>query len=259
MLNTGIPILGTFNTGRLTAAGGTAFVGLIPPWRGPAGGAPFLFNASALTAGNANWLYKAPQFGIPKVTSLLALAGSTAHQIHIGRPLNWTYFPAGLAKNLTLIPNSALTGIAADPGVYTTNYGYPTVGGLAPGQTANNTLAAGDYVCFQLADGSWQLDKIASGTFGSSLTLTTGTPNRDGGAIPTGGVMFTFGVPGTDADPATGTGAFGVDTIVSVRNDWQDSVAGLVTALHPGDPLLVLDANGTAADFVIASGYYSSI
>lgn len=258
MLNTGIPILGTFNTPRLTAAGGTAFLGLIQPWRGPAGGAPYLYKATSLT--NANWLTQAPHYGLTKITSILCLAGSTAHTFYVVRPRNWTYFPSGLAKNTTAIPDSVTTGIATDPGAYSTGYGYATCGSNYPGPVANNTIAANDYVAFQLADGSWQLSKIASGTFGSSLTLSTGTPNRDGGAIPTGGVMFFFGAAtGGETDPANGLSDAGFDTIVSVRNDWQDSVAGLVTGLHPGDPLLIFNANGTAADTIIASGYYSQV
>ena len=263
-----IPTLGTFSVSSV-ASGSTAASLLIPPWPGPSS-VPYIFNAVAgyvpsvvaPSATKANWL-QAPNFGVPHITSLQLNTSSTAHSLFVFRPLNWTYFPSGLAKNTTVIPDSSGvsgTGIFDDPGVYSTNYKYPTGGNNFPGQVADAAISSTNLmVCYQLSDGSWMFDTIASGTFGSTLTLTTGTPNRTGGAIPTGGVMFYFGaVAGTLKDPATGLAAWGFGTKASALGVYQDMIAGEVAALHPGDPLLVYDGNGTAADSLTATGYYGA-
>jgi len=264
-------VLGTWNVQGLTAAGGTAFTGLIPPYDGPGGNnPPYLFNAlasyapllsSAPVATHANWL-TAPRFGVTKITSIQVLSGATAHTIYIFRPLNWTYFPAGLAKNTTAIPNgsgASSTGLFDDPGVYSTNYKYPTAGALFPGQVADAAISGTNLnVCYQLADGTWQFDTIASGTFNSSLTLTTGTPNRAGGAILAGAPLFYFGsTAGTLLDPATGQAAFQYATKASVQGVLQDYLVAEFSAIHQGDPLLIYDANGTNADVINACGYYA--
>ncbi len=258
-MQTGIPVINTFAVSSI-ASGTTVASMLIPPCPGPPGSPPYLFNATAYTAGNANWLYKAPNFGVTHITSLQVNASSTSHSLLVLRPLNWTWFPSGLAKNTTVIPDSVLTGIATDPGLYSTGYGYQTAGAVVPAQAANAAISGTNLlVCYQLTDGSWQADTIASGTFGSTLTLTTGTPNNAGGAIPAGGVMFYFGaVAGTLKDPATGKTALGVTTLVSVVSTFQDVLQSEFNAIHPGDPLLVYDANATAADSVIAVGYYGA-
>lgn len=267
---TSSPMLGAFSQ-SFTAAGGTAIAGLIPPYPGPVGTPPYAYNAANLytpsvsaapVATKANWL-KAPFFGVIRVTTLAINAGATVpHTVLIQRPLNWTYFPSGLAKNTTAIPNgsgSGSTGLFDDPGVYSTNYKYPTAGALFPGQVADAAISSTNlYVAYQLADGTWQLDTIASGTFNSTLTLTTGTPNRNGGAILAGAPLFYFGaVPGTLLDPANGQVAASYLThTASVVNTFQDNIAGLYTALHAGDPMLVYDANGTNADVIEVAGYY---
>lgn len=265
----GIPVLGTFGLSS-AASGTTAAQLLIPPYPGPAGTPPYLYTAlgvnipavAAVSSAKANWL-AAPNFGVTHITSVQVNASATGHNIFIFRPLNWTYFPAGLAKNTTAIPNgsgASSTGLFDDPGVYSTNYKYPTPGAVAPGQVADAAISStNNLVCYQLADGTWQADTITSGTFNSSLTLTTGTPNRNGGAIPAGGVLFYMGlVAGTLADPATGLTAWGVGTKTSSEIVLQDALVGEYAALHPGDPLIVYDANGTAADTLTVAGYYGS-
>ena len=109
------------------------------------------------------------------------------------------------------------------------------------------------------SDGTWQFDTIASGTFGSTLTLTTGTPNRTAGAIPAGGVMFYFGaISGSLLDPATGLAAWKFGTLVSTLNTYTDALTGEYPAVHQGDPLLIYDANATAADSVTVTGYWGA-
>jgi hypothetical protein len=267
--NVGIPVLGTFSQASL-ASGTTAATMLIPPFAGPIGGAPYLYNANqtnvpltiAVVQTKANWL-QSPQFGVPHITSIIVNASATSHTVTILRPLNWTYFPAGLAKNTTAIPNgsgASSTGLYDDPGVYSTNYKYPTPGSVAPGLVADAAISGTNLaVCYQLADGTWQYDTIASGTFNSSLTLTTGTPNRTGGAIPAGAPLFYFGVlAGTLLDPATGLAGWQFATKVSAVDTYTDVLTGLFNGLHYGDPLICYDANATAADSIMVTGYYGA-
>ena len=255
-MQAGIPVINTFACSSI-ASGTTAAAILIPPCPGPPGNPPFPYRATSLSAAGASWL-KAPNMGVTHITSLQITASSTAHTVLIMRPLNWTYFPAGLAKNTTVIPDSVLTGIASDPGLYATKYAYATPGGVVPAGAADAAISSTNLaVCYQLTDGSWQYDTIASGTFGSTLTLTTGTPNNAGGAIPAGAPLFYFGaIAGTLKDPATGQASLGVVTKVSAVDVFQDVLTSQFNALHPGDPLLVYDGNGTAADSLFAIGYY---
>ena len=166
------------------------------------------------------------------------------------RPTNYTTLSAAVPKN-TVIFN-----FTADPGLYSANYKYPTANGGAQRSAADDAIATGDYVAYQMDDGTWQADLVASVST-LAITLTTGTPNLNGATIAAGKPVFFFAVGG-ETDPATGQTQPGFDTIVSTRNIWQsNSGVGLVSALHPGDPLLFLDANGTAADFLnVLSGYY---
>lgn len=264
----GIPVLKTFSVSSI-ASGTTAAQVLIPPFSGM-GDVPYRYDAQSAysrTLGNVpyttaikpNWL-TAPNFGVTHISSIHLNTSSTTHTFLILRPLNWTYFPSGLAKNTTVIPDSTTTGIATDPGLYTTSYLYPTMGGLFPAGPANAAISSTNkVVAYQLADGSWRVDTIASGTFGSTLTLTTGTPNTNGGAILAGAPLFYFGaVAGTLVDPATGLPGWGMGTLVSVRDNLQDYVVGEIAGVHPGDPLICYDANGTAADSIIVNGYYGS-
>jgi hypothetical protein len=273
-LNLALQVNNRFSV-RGTATGGTAFAIAIPPSPGAVGGPSFLYKVGPNY--QANWLGQgiqaAPMLGIPIVTSLFGLDGATQHVVWLNRPLNFTWFPSGLAKNTTAIPNGSgvgSTGLFDDPGVYSTNYKYP-LPGYGPNSSGNyvNTVFPGlvadaaisstnKYVLYQLADGTWQLDTIASGTFGSSLTLTTGTPNAAGGAILAGAPLFYFGTAtGSLSDPATGTTHPAVDTKASAQDNFQDySGAGIVAGLHPGDPLLIYDANGTNQEYLMAAGYY---
>ncbi len=261
-MQAGIPVINTFGVSSI-GSGTTVAALLIPPCPGPIGNPAYLFNAQAantpkvpaLSATKANWL-AAPNFGVTHITSLQVIASSTSHTLLVLRPLNWTYFPAGLPASTTVIPNSALTGIADDPGIYSTNYKYPTAGAVAPAGAADAAISSTNKaVCYQLADGSWQYDTIASGTFGSTLTLTTGTPST--AAILAGAPMYYFGaVAGTLKDPATGLVGFGIATTVSVTTNLSDSLIGEYSGIHVGDPLLIYDANGTAADSLVCTGYY---
>ncbi len=255
--------LGTLNgpTG-VTNSTTTAFVALLPPW--PGAGPGKLVQKVIVPQGGGLPTINGGQ-GVLHITKLSYSCGSTAHKIAIMRPKNWTYFTADFAKALTAIPNATLKD---DPGVYSTNYKYN--GGVAP-TCADDAIATGDYVAYQCADGTWIVDIIASGTFGSSLALTSGTPNYTNGKVLAGSPFYFFGIVG-GPDPAVGANqAYGA-TGWTWNSDYQVTVSatstldqtildnngsGLMSAFNPGDPLLFYSPNGTNAGTLgYISGYY---
>lgn len=248
----GIPIWDSFAIGHATAAGGTAFASIIPPYRfgtGRTGAPPKLYKAS--DHDGPNWFGQSGAF--TRINSLIYTSGATAHKVGILQPLNWTTFAAAVAKNSTAIT------LSADPGKYSTNYRFPTSGGAVP-SLADNTIAANDYVAYQLDDGTWRLDTIASGTFaGGDLVLTTGTANVTGATIAAGNVLFFFGVVG-DTVPATGAVQWQSTTTASQnrQNLLQEDVMGGVVSVHKGSPLVFYSPNGTNAGVLDhLSGIYS--
>lgn len=240
-----IPVLGTFNVGRATAAGGTAFRALIPPFCGPAGSPRTLFSAT----GRKNF-----GGGITKVGTVCYTTGGTAHQIGLMRPFNYTYVASAAAIN------QAVINITADPGVYSTNYQYGSPLSTGTGAVADNAIAASDICVYQLSDGTWILDTVSSVST-LAITMATSIPNITGGGVLAGSLFYFFGVIG-DKDPATGL-VNPQNTIAAsqVRDkSWHDPIAGVVSALHEGDPLVFYSPNGTnAGELEFISGYYAKI
>jgi len=234
---------------RNTASAGTAITGLIPPYTGSKGASRKLFavdtgrtisnsTQTALT-GAPNWMGDNDCF--THITDITIITGSTSHSLFFMRPLNWTYITAAVAANAT----TAL--IKEDPGVYSTNYRYPSPLATGTAAVADNTIASGDFVAYQLKDGTWILD-TTTGLSGSTLTFSTAVPNITGGGIAAGTPLFFFGVI-TDKDPATGLLHFAMDTPVSLT-PWnvKTDTASLFSSLHRGDPIMIHNANATAAD-----------
>lgn len=195
--------------------------------------------------------------GITHVTTVLYTNGGTAHQIVIARPFNRTHLAAAIAANATtFVP-------AINPGVYSTSYKYPITGGV-PGLVADNAIAANDYVCIQLDDGSWHLSKIASGTWTSlavnNLVLTSAIPNNGVGAA-IGNAVYFYGDITSDKNPATGV--INPTTLMAAsgtRASWSETTCGIVSAFNPGDPLIVYSPNGTATGtFDSVSGFYAAV
>jgi len=239
-------IYGTFSLGQNTAAGGTAFLSLIPPrtLQGPSVG------VLAVAASQPTWW--GGSYGYSHLTSLVYTTGVTAHALEVWRPLNWT------TANGAVAANSATLVLAADPGSYSTVYRYPKNGSQAPANVANNLIAASDYVACQLVDGSWFFSKVTS-VSSLTLTLTTATPNITGGGIADGTPIFFFGAPG-DSDPATGVAQFKTTTVASTNRQaiLNDMILSSFQALHPGDPLLFYSPNTTNAGTLdCLAGFYS--
>jgi hypothetical protein len=245
-------IIDSFTVSGTTQSLGTVITAFVPPYTGAKGGPRKLFTvdtsqpvfSGSANYGKPNWWGSGDCF--THVTDFNVQSLTTQHTWVIMRPLNWSYFTAAIAKNTTAIPN---TGLKWDPGVYSTKYAYPTPGGTAVPAIADAAISSTNkYVMYQLSDGTWKLDTITSGTFGSSLTLTTGTPNITGITIPQYSPLFYFGASSL-SDPATGVNTVFYPTI-STTQQLQSNLASLFNTLHRGDPLVFLNANATAADIL---------
>lgn len=237
------PRFGSWSGAGQTQSAGTAIVVGVPPYRGaPGNSSPLIYGVSSDIP---NW------YGQPytKVSYLGITSGSTAHTWYVMRPKNWTTIAEAVTANDTTVV------VAADPGAYAANYKYPLPPGEAVGSAADNAIAGSDYVCYQLDDGTWHFSLVSS-VSSLTLTLATGSPNVTGGGAAVGNVLFFFAAPG-NTDPATGLIDPAFIPLVSVYTAFTAG-DGVATALHPGDPLLVVNANASNASTLAAiSGYYS--
>ncbi len=237
-----IPRLGTWTAPGQTQTANTAiFVG-VPPWPGRSNGR-FLYNAVT-----RNWL--ANGGAVTHVTSVVFSTGSTLHSLILMRPTNYTTLAAAAAAGATTLV------LTADPGIYSTGFKYPLPAGLTyPLSTADNGIATNDYIAYQLADGTWGFAKV---TNVSTLTVTVAalpSPTGTGSVALAGALVYFFGIS-TDVDPSTGAAHPSIQLPVSVTSNLNDN-DGLASAVHAGDPVILFDANATAADTIAqASGYY---
>ena len=239
----GSQFLGTFAVPGFTAANDTAFVRLVPPYRGNDGAA-----AIHKVDGSGRQIQPAPR-AISHLSSLIYAAAATVHNVVVMRPLNWTYLTAALASAGTAIT------LANDPGLYSTKFRYGAPLGHLPASTADNAISAGDYVAFQLRDGTWHFSTIASGS-GTAVVLTTAVPTVTGGGADAGTVLYFFGVA-ADVNPQTNLAHHYFTSTASTRVDFLGSNGGALPALNRGDPMLIYSANATAAGFLVgAAGFY---
>lgn len=236
-------IQGVFGYGPATAAGGTAFIQGVPPFPGVQAAAPLLYAAKPgnATLQNANWWGSGNTGLIARILQLIYTTGATAHKVGVMEPLNFAYITTAVAKA------TATFVLDKDPGVYSTNYRYHTPGGVAPSNVADNAIAAGDYVAYQLADGTWVFDTVASGTFGA-LVLTTNVPSPTGaGGVLAGTPMFDFGIIG-DKRPSNGMVPYQITVPASgTQTTYKGDTVGIWGAAHPGDPLIFYSPNTTNA------------
>ena len=234
--------------GNATAAANTVFTALCDPSR--AGARPYLYNVANGetgangTTGAANWMKDAPSIGLLRVTKLLYTTTTTAHNVGLMRPLNWSYCTAAVANNATAVT------LKDNPGAFSTNYRYPLpAGNTKPINTANNNMAASDYIAYQLKDGTWIVDTVSAfNTTTFALTLATATPNVTGGGIAIYTPFFWFGII-SDTDPGNKQIHWQTTTIANTnRADLLQGYNGeSVQPLHYGDPLLFYSNNDSNA------------
>lgn len=249
-------VVGYFAYGGATATGGTAFVQGIAPFQGIQGAGPLLYQTVPGVGGlgRANWWGAGNSSKITRINSVVYnTGGSTAQVLYFMSPFNFAYVTTDVAAN------TATFILDKDPGVYSTNFRYNLANKHAPSSVANNAIAAADYVAYQLNDGTWVFDTVASGTF-AALVLTTSTPNISGGGVSAGTAMFFFGII-TDKNPNNGVVCPKFTVPASTVNvSYGNGLTGNWSALNPGDPMIVYSDNATNAGILQnVSGFYANL
>lgn len=175
----------------------------------------------------------------------VATTSTTAHILTVLRPLNKVTTTAAAAAA------QAVINISADPGNYT---------GI---RTADNAIAASDWVAYQCIDGTWVVDLVSS-VSSLAITMTNNVPTS---GVASGAEFWFFGIE-TDSNPcdatvhprytctASSTNVFGsYDAAVGWQGSIQAPNSSLFSAslLHAdmktgkGHPLLLVVDNATAA------------
>ena len=106
----------------------------------------------------------------------------------------------------------------------------------APKDPAGNAVASGDIIAYKVSDDSWEFN-IVDSLSTKAITLT----NDIGTAIESGAAVRIFGV--------IGDGAVSVIALPASATTTYDDVI-LAMAKNKGDPLVMYDANATAAGFL---------
>lgn len=147
-------------------------------------------------------------------------AGATAHTLTVMRPLGVTTFSADADSG------QAVVNITADPGAYSTN-----TGGVP--RTANNPIAANDFVVYECADGTFALDTVSSVST-LAITLSNNVPT---GGVKSGGKFWFFGII-TDTNPADALAhpqyTLAANTVTTLGGTASESVGGVVGTIAHG-------------------------
>lgn len=173
-----------------------------------------------------------------KLTSFESTVGATAHTLTVLRPLNTTTVSAVVAAG------SSTVILTADPGVYTNK------------RTANNVIAANDFLVFEVPDGTFYFDTVSAVTVNAdgtaTLTMTTAVPTL---GLKAGAKVWFMGVA-ADTDPNTAE-AHPVFTLAASGVVNQESPNGLAESIHDYEPLLIQVDNATNASVLeYLSGCY---
>lgn len=181
-----------------------------------------------------------------KLCNLVYTSGSTAHTLTVLRPLAVSTLTANAAAS------QAVVVLNRDPGAY-------AAGRLADGlpvvQTADNVIAANDYVLLQLPDSTVLNTTVSSVVVNSdgtvNLTLSANVPT--GGALK-GAKLWWFGVE-TDTDPNTAKAHPAFKPTVSATTTFQNTAGGsLVESIFNFNPLLITSNNATGAGTIVNAG-----
>lgn len=229
----GIQPYGVRTLGKKTANAGTAYTLLIEPM-----------------LGNALTMLEFLQFTV----------STTAHTMTIMRPLSSQQVSGQTGRcscylTAAAAASQAVININQNPGTYTAYFsGTPT--------TANNGIAANDYVAFQYPNGNWGVDTVSSvSTLAVTLSNNLGT-----GGLAAGAPVWFFGVT-TDTNPYDGQAHPAYTLAASSIVNFGSEGFPFASTFRYGEPLLIYVNNATAASVLergtavyanIASPYSSS-
>lgn len=209
-----IPILGTHGIPLTTAASGT-YGYLVPPM------------ANAWTG----------------ILELNFTVGTSAETLSILRPLGLTHLSAAAAAAQKVV------NLNADPGVYSA---AATKKGLSYAfSTADDPIAAGDYVAYQCPDGTWVFDTVATV---ATLAITLTTNNVPTGGLPVGTPFYFFGLT-TDVNPYDAQvqpsyTLFASETAGALSIGSDAAVGPFVQSYGMNNPLLILATSTTTQSYL---------
>ena len=154
------------------------------------------------------------------------------------------YLAAATAHTLSVMHCGSLAGSRNTASVLALSGQKTITCTSAPTDPAGNAAATPDIIAFQLSDGTWEWDTVAS-IAGSVVTCTNNITGVDAGgggtAILAGGKVRIFGVVGD-------LSYYGVHLTASVVTSFDNTL--LVAAPFKGDPLYVSINNATNAGFL---------
>ncbi len=167
-----------------------------------------------------------------KLTYYAVTTSTTAHTLTVLRALNVVLLTADAAAS------QAVVVLASDPGSYTTK------------RTANNLLAAGDYLVFECPDGTFLFDTVSSvvtnGDGTVSVTMATSLPTL---GLKARSRCWFLGVA-ADVDPQTAIAHPVFTLAASSYNSQRASEGSLVETLLVNSPLLIQCDNATVASVI---------
>lgn len=169
-----------------------------------------------------------------KLCKVSVTVAGTAHTLTVLMPLASTVLTADAAAG------QAVINVAADPGDYTNK------------STADNPIAAGDYLVIQKPDGTYLMDTVAS-VASLAITMTTVLPTL---GLKSGAKVWFMGVA-ADVSPQTAE-AHPVFTLpASATTSLEATQGSLAETPGMGEPMILQENNATATATVEhASGVY---
>lgn len=216
----------TWSVSRKTATANTAITAIVPP------------------AGRRK----------TKVTACTYSIQTQAHSITFMTPLDKVTLKAAVAANGTTLLLSRM------PGAYSQN---AAADGFSVPSVANNNIASGDYIIYQLPDGNYELNTAGNSTLNANGTVTMtdlGTAASAGG-IANNTVVWYMGVVG-DTNPNTGVAhpqyySSSANNTTRTLPDANATSPVLAETARQREPILIVSNNTNSAGTLEgASGIY---
>lgn len=177
-----------------------------------------------------------------KVAFLAYTSGGTAHTITLWGELSRCKTTAAVAGAATSII------LDRDPGKYSLLPEWAGRG-ITP-STADNAIAANDYLYVQLTDGTFLLTKISAAVTNSDGTVTVTVSAVPGAGIARAATVWFMGAVG-DTNPRTNAAHPTLKPTVSAQTLYPSTAAGggsvVYQSFHMESPVIIYSDNPTAA------------
>lgn len=150
------------------------------------------------------------------------------------------YTAAATAHTLSILYPGSLAGCRTTASAAAAAAQKDVVCTDAPTDPAGNAAASGDHIAYQVSDGTWEFNTVAS-ISSSTITLT----NNIATAIPEGAKIRIFGVVGDGQCFQFAAGSGGT-TVVE-----NNQTVVRVDSTYEGDPVILQSNNASNAGFLL--------